>query len=522
MKRREFLGQSASALFLPVVVDGFGAKVINASSPLMQALIAAADVNDRVLVIIQLSGGNDGLNMVIPLDQMSTYTNLRSNIAIKQAKVLPLNGNNSVGLHPSMTGLQRHFNNGKLSIVQAVSYPNPNFSHFEASDIWMTAVDAGKSSSSGWMARHLLGKYPGYPTGYPNTTMPDPVAIQIGSVTTTTLMASQPMAMLFQNPDQFAQLVGDKPLVPPGGNTNTASGKHLAFIRQVQTSSVAYAGQIKAAANLGKNLATYPTGNGLADQLKVVSRLIHGGLRTKVYFVSTGGFDTHDKQVNISDTSTGAHANLMKGLSDAISVFLDDLKLQGIDQKVVGMTFSEFGRRAASNDSYGTDHGTASPLFVFGAGIKTTVVGKSPNLSDLTNGNLKMVNDFREVYSALLTDWFGATNASTTLFRAFTPSPIFRSTVLAREATPETVAITEIKAYPNPARDYLTLESAAFDAPIQRLSVYNTLGQEMNVSYQQLSSYQVEVDVNHLSEGQYIVKVGTASTQLQTRVLIAR
>ncbi|MFC0184442.1 DUF1501 domain-containing protein [Pseudarcicella hirudinis] len=169
---------------------------------------------------------------------------------------------------------------------------------------------------------------------------------------------------------------------------------------------------MKIAAGKGKNLVTYPTQNTLADQLKIVSRLIAGGLQTKIYYVTLGGFDTHSNQVNAGDTSVGSHADLLGKLSSGIKAFMDDLKAQGNDNKVVGMTFSEFGRRAISNGSRGTDHGWASPLFVFGNAVKTQMIGKNPNLKDLDNNNIKLQTDFRQVYASILTDWMGASEAT--------------------------------------------------------------------------------------------------------------
>jgi uncharacterized protein (DUF1501 family) len=183
MKRRDFLRNTvpAAAIF-PAIIDGYSVKAFNADSPLMRALMDPAIDTDHVLVIIQLSGGNDGLNMVVPISNYSSYYNARTNIAIPEAKILKLNGNAQTGLHPKMTGMQTMFNEGKLNIVQAVGYPDPNFSHFRATDIWMSGSDADKNVTTGWTGRYLASEYPNYPVGYPNDTMRDPLAIQIGSV----------------------------------------------------------------------------------------------------------------------------------------------------------------------------------------------------------------------------------------------------------------------------------------------------------------------------------------------------
>lgn len=521
MKRRNFLQYAASSLVLPVMIDGFGAKAFARPSSFIQSLVNLAAQSDRVLVIIQLQGGNDGLNMVIPLDQMSVYTSpsFRGNIAITEAKALKLKNYAGTGLHPAMTGMQQLFNDGKLSIAQGVSYPTPNFSHFRASDIWMTAVDSSQTATSGWAGRYLDNRFPGFPTGYPNAQMPDPPAIQIGYVTATTLLGpTNSTAIVLQDPDTFARLVGDKPNVPATNLTGYVA-QQIDYIRQQQASSVSYAGQIKTAANKSKNLATYPTSNALADQLKIIARLIAGGMQTKVYYVTMGGFDNHANQVVATDTSTGTHANLLKMLSDAVLAFQNDLTQLKVDDRVVGMTFSEFGRRAISNGSYGTDHGTSAPMFVFGNAVKSPMVGKNPNLSDLDNNNLKMQTDFRQVYAAILTDWFGtdAATESATLFRDFSVAPVFRSTVTDTEPV-----ASDARLYPNPASTQVVLESDWLTGGVKSVQVVNMQGRYMSVDASRPTPTAVQVNVSNLPIGDYVLRVETSQGMLNKRMLVVR
>lgn len=523
MKRRNFLHYAASSLVLPVLIDGYGAKAFARPSSFIQSLISLADQSDRVLVIIQLQGGNDGLNMVIPLDQMSVYTSpsFRGNIAIPEAKALKLKNYAGTGLHPAMTGMQQLFNDGKLSIVQGVSYPTPNFSHFRASDIWMTAVDSNQTATSGWAGRYLDQRFPGFPDKYPTTQMPDPPAIQIGYVTTTALLGpTDSMAIVLQDPETFARLVGDKPNAPATNLTGYA-GQQIEYIRQQQASSVSYAGQIKTAAGKGKNLATYPTANALGDQLKIIARLISGGLQTKVYYVTLGGFDNHAAQVVATDTTTGTHANLLRTLSDAVLAFQNDLTQLKVDDRVVGMTFSEFGRRAISNGSYGTDHGTSAPMFVFGTAIKSPMVGKNPNLSDLDNNNLKMQTDFRQVYAAILTDWFG-TDASTetaTLFKDFPVATVFRAPAVVTAIDP---GATEARLYPNPASATVVLESDWLVQGVKSVQVANMQGRFMSVDSSRPTSTSVLLNVGNLPTGDYVLQVETTRGFLTKRMVVAR
>ncbi len=505
-------------MLLPVLVDGYGARAFARQSAFMQALSGLAGLNDRVLVLIQLNGGNDGLNTVIPLDQMSRYKTLRSNIAIAEDKVLRLNNSLTTGLHPAMTGLQRLWNDGKLSITQSVSYPQPNFSHFRSSDIWFTGADSNKTLTTGWMGRYLDEKYPDYPDKYPSSQNPDPLAIQIGAVASTALLGpAQSMAIALQNPDTFAQLVGDKPSIDPNLNLSTPAGRHIAYIRQQQLSSVAYAGQIKAAAGKGKNLVTYATPNPLADQLKIVARLIHGGLQTKIYYVSIGGFDTHAAQVVGTDTTTGAHANLLKYLSDGVKTFMDDLKAMGLEDRVVGMTFSEFGRRAISNNSLGTDHGVAAPLFVFGSAVKTQMIGKNPDLNDLDNNNIKMQTDFRQVYATLLADWLGEGQPVLTdvLSRDFTNLPIFKQVVTGVEELSASLRI-----YPNPAKDNVLLEADAL-SDTRTVQLLDATGRRLSPTLHRLSSKTLGMTVNHLPNGVYFLNVETRQGTLRGRMVVA-
>ncbi|MFD2570616.1 DUF1501 domain-containing protein [Spirosoma soli] len=521
MKRRNFLQYAASSLVLPVLIDGFGAKAFARPSSFVESLIKLADQTDRVLVIIQLQGGNDGLNMVIPLDQMSVYTSptFRGNIAIPEAKALRLKNQAQTGLHPAMTGMQQLFNDNKLSIVQGVSYPTPNFSHFRASDIWMTAVDSSQTATSGWAGRYLDKQFPGFPDSYPTEKAPDPPAIQIGYVTATTLLGpTDPMAVVLQDPDTFARLVGDKPSTP-SSTTSGYAGQQIDFIRQQQASSVSYAGQIKTAAGKGKNMATYPANNALAAQLKIIARLISGGLQTKVYYLTLGGFDTHASQVDVNDTTLGTHANLLRTLSDGVVAFQNDLAQLKLEDRVVGMTFSEFGRRAISNGSRGTDHGTSAPMLVFGTAIKSPMVGKNPNLSDLDNNNLKMQTDFRQVYAAILTDWFGAdaNTEATSLFRDFPAAPVFKAVITASEPVASDALL-----YPNPASSEVVLEADWLANGVKSLQITDTQGRIVSIGLAQTAPRAIRFNVSALPTGNYILRVDSGQGQFTKRLVVAR
>jgi uncharacterized protein (DUF1501 family) len=400
MKRRHFIRNAG--VMLPALVSGFNFRAYGADADIMKTLLMPVTETDHVFVIIQLNGGNDGLNMVIPLENFSNYANARQNIFIPEDKALKLT--DKTGLHPAMTGLESLYKNGKLKVVQSVGYPQPSFSHFRATDIWMSASDSNNVVNTGWAGRYLNYEYPNFPNGYPNSTMTDPLAIQIGSATSLTLQGpSVNMGMSISNTSNFYNLINGIQDPAP----NTPAGKELTYIRQIAQQTQQYATVIKAAATQTVQQVSYPTNNSLGDQLKIVARLIRGGLKTRIYMVSYGGFDTHSVQVNSTDTTTGNHANLLKNVSDAIKAFQDDLKFLGVEERVVGMTFSEFGRRIKSNGSTGTDHGAAAPLFVFGKNVLGGVLGNTPVIPSnaSVNDNLPFQYDFRSIYSTILANW---------------------------------------------------------------------------------------------------------------------
>ena len=409
MKRRDFLRKTLPAgVILPSFLNGFNVNAYGAASPEIHALLNPITETDHVFVIIELNGGNDGLNMVVPIENFSNYVNARSNIYIPENKLLPLNG--KVGLHPAMSGLHDMFDNGQLKVVQSVGYPQPNFSHFRATDIWMSGSDSNKVVNSGWAGRYLNYEFPNFPNGYPNNSMTDPLAIQIGSATSLTLQGPIiNMGMSISSATNFYNLLNGVTDPAP----NTPAGKELTYVRLVSQQTQQYASVIKTAAGKVTKQVTYPSNNSLADQLKIVARLIGGGLKTRVYMVNYGGFDTHSLQVNSNDATTGNHANLLKNLSDAIKAFQDDLVLQGADNRVVGMTFSEFGRRIKSNGSTGTDHGSAAPSFIFGKNVLGGVLGDTPKLpaNATVNDNVPFQYDFRSVYATILSNWLCVNDA---------------------------------------------------------------------------------------------------------------
>jgi len=429
MKRRDFIRNATSLIALPGIGNILMAGNTN-PLPWFTALANAGET-DRVLVLVQLKGGNDGLNTLIPLDQYATYSNARKEVAIAQSAVLPLNGYDNCGLHPSMAALQKRFNDGKVRIVQSVGYPSQNFSHFRSSDIWLSASDSNEVVTTGWAGRFLDTQYPGFPVGYPNLSMPDPLAIEIGSVLSLGFQGGEMnVSMSVSDPTNFYRLINGVQDPPP----DTPAGKELAYIRTTALQTNQYATVImNAASQVPVQSDAYPAqgSNSLADQLKIVARLIAGGLKTKVYLVSMSGFDTHNDQVESSNSSLGVHATLLNKVSVAIDAFMTDLEFLNIANRVAGMTFSEFGRRIIANKSYGTDHGSAAPLFVFGNQVVPGILGVNPTIPAVvnSNSNIAMQYDFRAVYASMLTQWFKVDKSlvDAVLLRSFTTIPLIRN-----------------------------------------------------------------------------------------------
>ena len=457
MKRRDFIRTTGLAgLTVPFAYNGFAVQPL-AQNSVFSKLAENAITSDKIMVFIELNGGNDGLNTVIPVDQYSKLSLHRSNIMIPENKVLPLSGVSGTGLHPSLAGLRDMFDDGLVSIVQNVGYPQQDYSHFRSMDIWMTGSASNQYLEDGWLGRMLEADYPTYPTGYPNTDTPDPLAIQIGLVAPVSLMGSGfPMGISVTNPDEIYDLVNDYIEPAPA----SAYGDELTYIRTVMQKTKVYSEVIKDAATAGQNFSSmYPPEyeNELADQLKIIARLINGGLTTQVYLVSIGGFDTHSEQTVEGDPTLGNHADLLLRISQAVSAFQNDLEIMGKADKVCGMTYSEFGRTIGSNESIGTDHGAAAPLIVFGKGVKPGIIGNNPNIPQEINvsSDVPMVHDFRSVYASVLQDWFGLANPSEILNESFPILPIFKDTVPAQETAGRDPF--GFGNYPNPVRSTTTI-----------------------------------------------------------------
>ena len=404
MNRRNFL-RNTGALALPALLSrGIAAAPVQLFSQFINP------DSDKVLVLIRLSGGNDGLNTLVGLDQLDTLQQLRPTVALPANTLLNLTP--SVALHGAMNGMKTLFDEGKLAAVQAVGYPNQNRSHFRSTDIWTSASAANEVLTTGWFGRYLESDYPDYPVDYPNSQVPYPFAMTMGNVISETCQGTAAnFGVAVSNPYNYLRITpgGDAPL-PPGTNYET----EVNYVRNLVGQSNEYGQIVQAAANQGETLATNYTNGTLSRQLRDIATLISGGLGTKIYIATLGGFDTHSAQVIDGDSTAGKHSELMTELSDSVKAFMDDLELLGLGDRVMGLTFSEFGRRIRENASLGTDHGDAAPLFAFGNCVQGGILGENPVLDTEFDQNqgVPFQYDFRDVYGSVLMDWFEVPEAT--------------------------------------------------------------------------------------------------------------
>jgi uncharacterized protein (DUF1501 family) len=513
MDRRQFIRTTAAA-----TVGGF--TVRGMANPVLGNLLKSGAADDRVLVVVQLFGGNDGLNTVIPLDQYGTLSGMRGNILIPEVDTLELPGTDgATALHPRLTGLRNLWDNGKLSIVQSVGYPDPNLSHFRSTDIWESGSSGNQYLNTGWLGRYLNTLYPNYPNGYPSEDVPYPIAIRIeGSMGLGLQHHGVAMGTTINNTEDALNLAGNIYQDPVLAG---CSGYKLAYIRDIQRQTDLYGDVIEAAAATNcPHSSLYPTGSApgaeLANALKIVATLICGGLGTKIYWVSITGFDTHSNQVNSGNVLNGVHADLLQGVSDSINAFQDDVQQMGISDRVLGMTFSEFGRRVWSNNSRGTDHGAAAPLFLFGDAVVPGMLGSNPVIAPETDDqtNVPMVHDFRSVYASVLEQWFCLEPAEveTVLLGSHPSLPIINQqcSVGIGAHHPTTPGELTLNVAPSPFTERTTVTYTCAVAGNVKLQVMNAMGQLVAQPVNKVMApgrYSMDLDMGPMPAGMYFCRL---------------
>ena len=471
--------------------------------------------NDRILVLIRLKGGNDGLNMIIPLFDYGTYRNSRQTIAIPENQIINLS--DSIGIPDTMTNLTPMWQEGKMKVVHNVGYEEQNLSHFASSDIWAAANTSDNilPSSSGWLGRWLEGEFPDFESNPPT----QPPAIQIGGVGNLIFNNSDMtnMSVVVNDPERLVEIAQNGEFYSTSDIPECYYGEQLRHVRITANSTFRFAEGIGEAYEKGKNDIEYDQ-NPLSNQLSVVARLIKGNIGTKLFMVSLDGFDTHARQ-------NEQHPYLMMSLANAVSQFYEDLAVSGWDKNVVSMSYSEFGRRIEQNASGGTDHGAAAPMLLFGEGLNGNgFVGENPNLTDVDEvGNLKSNIDFRQIYATILEDWLcvDRTTVDAVLGAGYTRLPELGLTCNITTSLDNSVnnRLSHKAIYQS---DGILIEYELNTGATVKIDVANILGQQIKTVFRGVQApgkYQVAFPTN-LAKGIYVYTIRAGVQQVSRKVLV--
>ena len=404
--RRTFLGGTAAGAAAVMTFDSLAPSVLCRAA-------AASRTDERVLVVVEMAGGNDGLNTVIPHSD-GGYREARPTIGINKSDALAVTSD--IGLHPSLRGFADLLEENSFAVVQGVGYENPNRSHFESMDIWHSCQRKGEPRQDGWVGRYLEAAGLGESR--------DPSALHLGSEKQPFALTSRTVRVpSIQSLEQFRLRSGDSPgfrdaVRQLAATTREGGNDLLGFVQSSTSSAIAASERMESAGMKYKPSSSYPTSR-LGRKMQTVAQLIAAGLQTRVYYVRIDGFDTHASQPD-------AHAALLREVSEAVSTLVRDVGAHGDGDRVLVMCFSEFGRRVAQNASDGTDHGTAGPILLAGNQVNAGLIGKHPSLTDLDHGDLKHHTDFRQVYAAVLEKWL-ACSSQAVLGKEFKPIAVLNA-----------------------------------------------------------------------------------------------
>ncbi len=536
MKRRDFIKLSALGSAGAFVLNGHATNTF--SSHYLLNSFDCNLVNDRCIVLVQLKGGNDGLNTIVPANQYDKYAELRP--IIKLNDIGTANGliqldstlalGDQIGLNPSLTGFKSLYESGKLNIIQGVSYPDHNKSHFKSTDNWLKGADGTANSQSittGWMSRFLENQFD-------YTQFLDPLGIQLGSQSPSVGFHTEQehrvdLNLSGQDPSGYFTLISQIGNAPISNVQSSDYGSNLSFIMNMEDNVNTYAGRITEVFDNGSNIASYPDTK-LANQLKTVARLIHGGSKTKIFQVTLSGFDTHNSQISGDGSHLGKHADLLTELSEAMVAFQSDLSSLGLEDRVLSTTFSEFGRKAEENGNYGTDHGKIAPLFVFGKHVKSGITGVNLDLDAVdTGGQLTGSQyDYRQVFTTLIQDWMGGADAilEEAYFDDFASQKL--DIIDSEEVVPEScyqypIGTEEIQLdlgiilYPNPAKDHCILTLEVMNPGAYSCQLYDMKGVMVRNYgwYLEQGNFEEKISLSGLAKGQYIFKVLNESVGIQ-------
>ncbi len=476
--------------------------------------LARAD-NDRVLVLIQLSGGNDGLNTIIPVEN-DIYHQKRSTISIPKQDAILLN--DEIGMHPAMNSLQPFWGEGNMAVINNVGYANTSRSHARATDIWTTGSGSNQTRNTGWAGRFLVEDNPDFIQNPPEF----PLGVRIGGSATLFQSEFGNLGVTFGGASQFTKFLEQGGFYDEENVPQNNLGESLSFARKIANSSFKYLESIQEAADKATNIGEYPNSS-LSQSLAVVARLIRGGLNTKLFLVSKGGFDTHNNQGGIE----GGHANLLADIADSVNAFYSDLGSDNLDNRALTMTFSEFGRTLDENESNGTDHGSSAPVMVFGP-VNGGVYGSHADLTDLDNsGDPVFSTDYRSVYTSILEDWFnlGNTEMDAVIDGDFQNLGFVDATATSNEASQQTPRAFKLEQnYPNPFNPSTTISFSLTKPALVKLRIFDIKGsliQTLINKKMQTGNHEIRFDGSGLPSGTYLYKLETShGTQSKKMTLI--
>lgn len=536
MNRKDFLKLvSLAGVGSPFYLNGMPSRFMN---QFLDLQLNCDAVNDRVLVILRLAGANDGLNTVIPVSQYSTYAALRPNIKIASSGTggyIPLDSTVTsgklVGLNPSMTGFKDLYDSGKLLLMNGVGYPNPNYSHFRSENLMFSGKDGSTSADllDGIFGRYLGALYPGL-AGNPTTLSPDPLAIQMGNLNPCLFYEHTTEKNIEYNLTGFQNTMFNNLKL-----LNSEYQDLLTYIRGVATSMDSYYNRVMQVFNTGVNSSTTYPNSSLAKQLKTVARMIQGGSKTKIFQVNLSGFDTHVSQVQTGSTHLGTHANLLGDIANSVAAFQADIQQLGIANKIMTVTFSEFGRQVRENANFGTDHGDLAPFFVIGNAAAAGILGDHPVFTNSTsyyyNQNQRRY-DYRQIFASLLQDWLGA---STSLMVTSELDYYVTETqkvdvikdaqkanvVCATLGTSNVTAENGIKIYPIPASQYVYVELDGRKSSEINYQLLDMSGRIVVQKSERLVTHRLEINVSSVLQGSYILKIKTGGEEITKKIIVS-
>jgi uncharacterized protein (DUF1501 family) len=407
--RREFL---ARGLYGLGVGGGLPMVLSRTSAVLTAQALQGTSVErhpERILVVVELSGGNDGLNTVVPYGDPAYYR-ARPTIGIPEREVIKAAG--GFGFHPAMVGFERLYKDGMLAVVHGCGYDHPSLSHFSSMGFWHTGVPNG-GETLGWLGRVADSRYDASTRN---------VIVDLGTSQSLAVRSGRHSPLVFDDPARFRRDGTDdeKRVLAGLSHRETSSNAMLDFLKSTAENATESSDFVRQATGSYRTPVDYGIGGGLGGNLQRVAALIASGMATRLYYVTYSGnsFDTHVQQADL-------HSRLLMYTADAVRGFMEDLKRIGQADRVAVVIFTEFGRRVEENGSLGTDHGTATPMFLIGKGVNGGFYGAPPSLTDLDDGNLKMTTDFRRVYATAIREWLGCDDADAILKGRFDPLRVF-------------------------------------------------------------------------------------------------